>query len=274
MLLLVAAMAKMVGLRADPVADAGLLREPGFVLAIIEWEIVLGLALLAGRFAAIVRWCTILTFLVFAVISLRSARAGWASCGCFGSVLINPWIVFGLDVAVLVCLVVCRPVVSQEGFPMHRATRIGVLAALFFAAVLSILTAVFGSLPQAISRLRGDEVSATPRTIDLGSQGAGTSVTTEIGLTNLTDRAIRVAGGTSDCRCVATDDLPFILAPGESRPVAVRLSLPASASGKFVRRAWFWTDAAERRIEFWLTGYVANSESQATSESVVSPKRQ
>jgi hypothetical protein len=224
-------------------------------------------------FARQVRWLAILTFAIFAIVSFRSAREGWASCGCFGELRLNPWLVFGLDICVVGVLLLSHPTADVSRLAMRRVARVGAIAAVLLAIALAVPAAYFGSLAGAVAHLRGDEVTVTPSLVDLGSQSAGTVAGTEILVTNHTKRPLRVSGGTSDCQCVATDDLPLALAPGASGSVGVKLKLPGSVSGRFVRRAWLWTDADERQVEFRLTGYIAGAGSQSTVADSKPPEK-
>ena len=60
-------------------------------------------------------------FLVFAGVSLVRGWAGHQSCGCFGSVRVNPWWTLALDVGVLVALLLWpprRPVRQADKFQL------------------------------------------------------------------------------------------------------------------------------------------------------------
>jgi hypothetical protein len=59
---------------------------------------------------------------------------------------------------------------------------------------------------------------------------------------------VRLIGGTSDCSCVTTADLPVTLPPGEGRVVTVRMKIPASRPGVITRKAELWTDCPARRV--------------------------
>lgn len=58
---------------------------------------------------------TLIAFAVFAALSLAKAWSGETSCGCLGPVTVNPWLMLGLDVAILAALAMCRR--SREAKP-------------------------------------------------------------------------------------------------------------------------------------------------------------
>jgi hypothetical protein len=105
----------------------------------------------------------------------------------------------------------------------------------------------------ALTTLRSAQVSVTPYRVDVGVQAGGETIPVRVRLNNWSDHEHRVVGGTSDCSCIATEDLPLTLAPGESREVVVYMQLP-EVTGSFGKRAWFWADTDQRKIPFVIVG--------------------
>jgi hypothetical protein len=66
-----------------------------FEIAVIELEGILGLALIAGVYPRFVRSAATAFFALLAIASLYLGLMGQASCGCFGNISINPWLVLG-----------------------------------------------------------------------------------------------------------------------------------------------------------------------------------
>lgn len=58
--------------------------------------------------AAFVRKSTVILFLGFAAAALTKALRGDASCGCFGTLEINPWVTMVMDIALAVSAVMVR----------------------------------------------------------------------------------------------------------------------------------------------------------------------
>lgn len=108
-LLLATAALKARGWVLEPFAVPPMFTAPWMRLLLLDFEVILGLWLLAGlhRLAS---WAIVtLTFLCFAVVSAYSGWIGQVSCGCFGSVRMPPWHTFTFDLAVVGVLLCCRP---------------------------------------------------------------------------------------------------------------------------------------------------------------------
>jgi hypothetical protein len=274
-LLLVAAGLKLCGLRVSAVPHVGLLYAPWAQLAVLEWEVVLGLWLLWRR-QPLASWLAALgTFTVFAGVSGYLGWIGLASCGCFGSLQASPWHACAVDVLALLALAWGRPDVGSLGqTPRQALTQAGGVLLLFCggaALVLGLLAGagalVFGSADAALARIRGERVSVRPGMVDLGRGAPGQAVEATVELINRTASPVRIVGGTSDCSCVTTNDLPVTLPPGEGRPVTVRVRLPRAA-GVFNRQAFFWTDDERARtIVFPLTGRIEPSVQESVAVS-------
>ena len=75
-------------------------------------------------------------FLGFAAISLSMAVDGRTSCGCFGEVTVHPWIVFGLDLLLLVAIMA---LISCSGSRVHftRLAKLTVMATVILAISVS-----------------------------------------------------------------------------------------------------------------------------------------
>ncbi|MBY0231244.1 MAG: hypothetical protein K2W96_18335, partial [Gemmataceae bacterium] len=252
-LLMVAAALKAWGLNVSPFAQHGWLSSAPVQLAAVAWEAALGVWLLWGGAAA---WSlAVLTFLAFAGVSLHLGMIGQASCGCFGSVKASPWAAFGVDVAALALLAVGRPDWKKEklgwrGLAVVAGGAVALLGVLWVVAV-----AAFGSVEKALAVLRHERVRVTP-SVDFGSGKAGHEVEASVEVSNFTDGPVRLIGGTSDCSCVTTEDLPVTIPAGEKVRLAVFVRLPRG-KGLMNRKAWLHTDHEQARtLLFALTGYV------------------
>ena len=107
--LLIAAGLKGYQLATEPALNTSILDAPWFLIAVVEFELVFGLCLLTNIWPDWTRPAAILCFAVFAAVSLYKALSGAASCGCFGSVAVNPWYTFTMDVAAVLALFWWRP---------------------------------------------------------------------------------------------------------------------------------------------------------------------
>jgi hypothetical protein len=262
LLLLAAAGLKAYGLSADPVARMGIFSVPEFQLAVIQFEVFLGLWLLWG-IQPLGSWAVALvTFAGFAGVSLYQVSVGQSSCGCFGRLAVSPWYALGLDVIVLAGLVVGRPDLAplRDG-GARKVARVVWPAACGLAGVVAISGVLFGlahfgfgSVPAAVAFFRGERVSVEPRLLDVGEGAVGEARDVSVTLTNWTDRPIQLFGGTADCSCSVLHDLPLTIPAKESRTVRVHMRL-SGPPGVFTRKATFLIDdEGFKKIDFRLTG--------------------
>jgi hypothetical protein len=122
LLLIVAAGLKAYKLATAPVPETGVLTSRWLLIAVVELEFGLGLALVARLWLGIVWPVAILTFGVFATISLYRGAAGADSCGCLGVVTTSPWTMLIVDLAVFVCLLRFRPLAAPIENPQPVAS--------------------------------------------------------------------------------------------------------------------------------------------------------
>jgi hypothetical protein len=252
MLLLAAASLKLYGLNVSAVPRVGPLSAPWVQAVVVLWEIVLGLWLLSGtrRPGA---WCAALaTFLTFAAVSCYFGWTGVATCGCFGTIKASPWHALAVDVAALTALMIARPepgALSVEGL-RNGAWKVA-SPALIVALLLGLAAAAgylaYGSVDLALAKLRGEPLSVSSEYIGFGSGQPGETLSSVVRVYNLTNVPVNVVGGSSDCSCVTTHDLPVEIAPGGSVVLTIDLILPQSQPGTFTRTAVLWTDCETRR---------------------------
>jgi hypothetical protein len=262
LLLVTAAALKLSGLNVTAIPRAGWFATPQVQVIAAEWELILGFWLLSGayRFAA---WLmALLTFTTFAAISAYFGYIGIASCGCFGVIRTSPWTVFTIDVAAIALLLFSFPGArsaskGSSDFSLARASGSYVFIPLTAVAILLALTAigsfVYGSPAAALAKLRGESLTVEPSYVDFGNGKPGDVLEATVTVYNWTDQPVTLIGGTSDCSCVVTNDLPATIASGKAIPARVRLRVPSS-SGWLVRSAELWTDLNEQRIVRFSVG--------------------
>ena len=89
-LLLVAAILKGHELLTTPVAGKDLWSWRPFLILTVEFELALSIWLLSSLLKKAAWLASLLCFSSFSVITFYKAVTGSASCGCFGSVHVNP----------------------------------------------------------------------------------------------------------------------------------------------------------------------------------------
>jgi hypothetical protein len=253
--LLATAGLKLYGLSVSAVPRVGWFAHSWAQLASAEWEVVLGLWLLSGAYPRLSWLAALITFAAFAAVSCYLAWVGVASCGCFGAVQTNPWWAFSIDLAVLALLLMVRPPKERYSEGKYLLGSIPLIAAGLLALLTAIGVLVYDSPLVALARLRGDSLLAS----DLNIEGcrAGEKIETVVVVRNLTNRPIRLIGGTSDCTCAAAVDLPTSIDPEGTAAISVRVLVPESSTGRFTRTVILHTDCAvQPRLMFYVNCFV------------------
>jgi hypothetical protein len=240
-LLLTAAGLKAHGLMVDPFSEDSFFSSPRLHLATIELEVLLALWLFSG-WAMGTAW--LIAFAFFASsgsISLYLALDGQSSCGCFGRIAVNPWWTFFLDMTAMAGLVAWRPARVSEIVAGTAKLRGGMSTALGAAVMLVLIAGgfqlSFDTPAAALAELRGEPITVEPVNSWVGKAVADDQSTLTIQLTNHGNGPVQVFGGSANCACVATDDLPISIPSGQSRPVSVRVFFrgkPGRFHGGFV----------------------------------------
>lgn len=78
--------------------------------------------------------------------------------------------------------------------------------------------------------------------LDLGTGKPGDYLEGTITIRNVSDRPIRLVGGTSDCSCTVLRDLPVTIAPGGAAAVGIQLHIVSAESGQLTRTVFLRTD--------------------------------
>ncbi len=244
-LLLLAAALKLHGLNVSALPRVGLWSQPWVQSTAAVCEFLLGSWLLSGAAPHAARWAALATFALFAAVSGYLGVIGVASCGCFGVIRAHPWHAFAVDIVAIVLLLLARP--PRTTAAPARLTAGLVAPAASVVAALIVLTAIgtiiYGSPGAALAHLRGEPVALKPSYIELGTARPGEIHEHTITIMNYDSQPVKVFGGTTDCSCSATQDLPVEIPPHESRTVRISVRLPSSASrGMFTRVADLITD--------------------------------
>jgi len=170
LLLLAAAGFKGYGLAAADGADPFSWTSPRLQLAAMEVETVLAVWLLS-RVGIRGAWgAAIVFFSITGAMSCYQAVEGQLSCGCFGRLMISPWITFVIDLAALAGLAFFRPVdglaISVSWFRGVVQTLVGASGLLALLGVLFLL--VFDDPAAALAELRGESITVAPAFSQVG----------------------------------------------------------------------------------------------------------
>jgi hypothetical protein len=134
---------------------------------------------------------------------------------------------FALDIAVIAALVSTRPrrtvgrtAASNWQLEASISAPIVLFGALFGAGSLA-----FGSPARALAWASANPVLLEEEAIDLGTCDVGSHRRVEFMLRNRGDKPVRIVGGTTTCRCIATGGLPVVIPAGEVRSVPVDVTV-------------------------------------------------
>jgi hypothetical protein len=187
------------------------------------------------------------------VISGYLGAIGQVGCGCLGVIQINPWYVFGMDIAILVMLPFARPNLRSLFRGRDWNLKTVALPVMFPLALILIAfgsaRAVFGSIEGGVSWLRGEPLALSTRHVDFGEVDQGEQYAASVTLRNRSDHAVRVLGATQTGFLSVTSKLPFGVQPGETCYLTINLRTPRGKTGILTNGVELLTDdAAQQRV--------------------------
>ncbi|MBN1187148.1 MAG: hypothetical protein JXB49_33025 [Bacteroidales bacterium] len=114
-LLLTAAVLKGWQIMNEPLANNNIFSSRWYHIMIVEFELAMGIWLVSGLLKKTAWLVTLGLFSMFSVITLYKGITGYASCGCFGQVHVNPWItLFAVDLPAVIALLIFKPQFSLK----------------------------------------------------------------------------------------------------------------------------------------------------------------
>ncbi|HEY1601863.1 MAG TPA: MauE/DoxX family redox-associated membrane protein [Pirellulales bacterium] len=149
-LFLTAATFKAYQLATGPLNETDILTTRWFLIVVVEWEIAMGLALVVGLYQEPVRQIAIITFSIFIAVALYRGVTGDDSCGCFGSMPVNPWLVLAMDVVATAFFWKLRPRRNVAQEPPLAESRSGTWRVALFCSAF-----VASGIPTALAMNNG-----------------------------------------------------------------------------------------------------------------------
>ena len=77
-------------------------------MAVVISEILFALILISGLWRSWIWLLSLLGFTAFTLVSVMKAISGESSCGCFGTITVNPWLTATFDATIVGLLLVFR----------------------------------------------------------------------------------------------------------------------------------------------------------------------
>jgi hypothetical protein len=249
LLLVTAAALKLSGLNVTAIPRAGWFATPQVQVIAAEWELILGFWLLSGAYQVASAIAALVTFSLFAIISGYFGFIGVSHCGCFGSLRTSPWLVFVLDLVAVTAIVKWVPDISLQQVRMTQgSTTIFCGAASIFLGALAVTWIVYGSPAAALAKLRGASLTVEPTYLDFGDGKQGEVLEATVTVHNWAAEPAQLIGGTSDCLCVMTRDLPITIPSMDSRTLYIAMTIPKGNTRSFTRYGQFLTDRSDQPV--------------------------
>jgi hypothetical protein len=147
----------------------------------------------------------------------------------------------------------------------RRIRRIVAVTAVISVALTAVVlwsVATMSSVPHAIGYyLRGETLIVDSAEKSFGTINAGDRVTVTFRLVNRGRESVRIVGRYSPCRCLALDDFPLTMGPGEIRDLAMRVRVDPELTGPesidFLEKVTLFTSKSNQSlIPLWVKGSV------------------
>jgi Protein of unknown function (DUF1573) len=154
------------------------------------------------------------------------------------------------------------PLNSKKNYSWMVRTLILINIGLAALAVYAMVS--MGSIPAALSYVRGDRLVADERSKSFGTVEQGQPAKVVFRLTNFSKQPIRVIGAWSSCSCLTLEGLPMKVSPGEelSLPVGVRTKKKPGSIQETMSLFTDYPDEGELRLTVYGTILKARNDSE------------
>jgi hypothetical protein len=212
---------------------------------LVVFEVFLGCWLLWGELPGLLWIITGTTLAAMVITNLILGISGWPSCGCFGRILVSPWLTLGLDCGLIGLLTWGRPSSALDLRGFLKPSSESLAGALqFFAGTFVLLAILFLILPFVASPgpMTDDSqvVTISPDMTELGEVQNAEVRDVTVTISNASSLPVRIVGGPSGCTVVTVDDLPVEIPAYGSADLRVRIDFYGAASGAFRRQFEFF----------------------------------
>jgi hypothetical protein len=215
--LLIAAVLKTHQLATTLSLGEGILHARWFNIFVVEFELFFGIWLIFGMLPKLSWFASVGLFSIFLIVSFYKAISGETSCGCFGEIAVNPWIMVVFDVVVIGLLLIFRPykkqlldtvTITNSKFNWFFQTLL-ITVILIFTATIQVYI-FFGSFVGLNNFTNINEITFE---IDKTFRSQKDD-TVKIIVTNNMSRPITLVGAKTDCNCGKIEKLPVFVQPG------------------------------------------------------------
>jgi len=103
----------------------------------------------------------------------------------------------------------------------------------------------FGSLANARAFVRGEKLVVADPQRSLGDVAAGTKLTLNYPITNMTGHPVKILGAQPSCSCMVVDTVPMVLAASETRSIPVSVDTSEGNNDSLSGTVDIFTDEPE-----------------------------
>ncbi len=114
------------------------------------------------------------------------------------------------------------------GFSVKKLGFVGACFLLLVGISYGIVVATYGSFRGFSAQLGGDTISIEPTSLDFGQGELGAIQDRWVVVHNWSDRPLSVVGGTANCSCLTTQDLPILIPSKESKSIRIQVKFKGS----------------------------------------------
>ncbi len=162
-------------------------------------------------------------------------------------------------------------VVPENSPPVRSfAHTFGILlciAGILGGLLLLIARVHFGSFRNVQKFVRGERLSVSPHTVDLGRVSISQQLTATVRITNLTLGHVTLLGAKPSCGCIAVANFPVTIRSGATHVVPLRIHTPPRTE-RIDHRVTIFTNAGGlEQLNVYVTG-VADESMNSTALSL------
>jgi len=140
---------------------------------------------------------------------------------------------------------------------------VGAVTAVLVLIGFSLALVRLGSAAAASAWARGSSTHVLAEPVVLEGVAPGTEVSAGLRVRNVSERPVRVLGGTCDCSCGVLHDLPVLLDPHERREIRITVTTPRQAGGRFHHKICLYLSSPGPPLVTYVSGVVADSNNSA-----------
>lgn len=183
---------------------------------------------------------------LFALFTIVNAISGWqgaTSCGCFGKVQVDPWIMSIVDLLIFALIVLAlRKTPTSDSDQTAREIVLGMAG--IAAAITLFAYDYFGSMSAFVGYLTNQPMVLEVATIEVESGNATDEHEFLVEVANLTSNRVQITTASSQCASIDFSELPCWLEANQRYSMTAKIRLP-SEEGRFCRKFRLHTTVGE-----------------------------